>query len=91
MKIITEKETNLSKFIYSDEHVIDSQEDKIVILKDEKEVLIIGCHNSGDTVVFNSDLIPEDWTGNKYFYTEQNGFELNPEWIDPDAPVVEEQ
>lgn len=36
------------------------------------------------------DSIPDDFAQRKYLYTEENGFELNPDWQDPNAPNDED-
>lgn len=33
------------------------------------------------------DSIPDDFVQAKYLYTTENGFELNPDWQDPNAPT----
>ena len=36
------------------------------------------------------DVLPEDYADMKYCYTEADGFTLNPDWVDPNAPTQEE-
>jgi len=35
------------------------------------------------TLVTDIETIPEDFVGCKYIYTIENGFEVNPDYIDP--------
>ena len=51
-KTIVENSSGLSKFVYADDMAVSMQSDKIVI--GDPEVLIIGCHNSGDSTLHNS-------------------------------------
>lgn len=37
------------------------------------------------------DSIPEDFTDGKYLWSEESGFELNPDWVDPSTPSETEQ
>lgn len=34
--------------------------------------------------------IPDDFMQSKYLYTKENGFEINPNWQDPNAPNDED-
>ena len=36
------------------------------------------------------EALPSDYADMKYCYTETDGFTLNPNWVDPNAPTQEE-
>ena len=81
-KTIVENSTNLSKFVYDDAKVITMEATRIVI--GDPEELIIACHNSSDSTVYENVTAPADWTGNKYTF-DGTTWTLNPNWVDPDA------
>lgn len=39
---------------------------------------------------YEVDSLPDDYEDMKYCYTEADGFALNPDWTDPNAPTQEE-
>jgi hypothetical protein len=81
MKIIVEKDTNLSKYLF---------EDNIELTRESKRTItpsfIIGDMGTENSYLFTGieSGIPEDWTGCKYTYTTEDGFILNPSWIEPE-------
>lgn len=81
-KTIVENSTGLSKFVFDDSETITMEASRIVI--GDPETLIIACHNSGDSTVYENVTAPADWTGNKYTF-DGTTWTLNPNWVDPDA------
>ena len=79
-KTIVENSTNLSKFVYGNDVAISMQSDKIVI--GDPEVLIIACHNSSDSTLYENVTAPDDWYGNMYFF-DGTTWSLNPNFVDP--------
>lgn len=87
MKTVVYLETNESRFLEKDDAVITLSEDFISI--NGLNVLDL---NSENCVVCDAGTPPEDWEGNKYFFTPESGWELKPEgweypkpegWVDP--------
>jgi hypothetical protein len=87
MKTILDSE-NCSKYLFAD--------DKIVTLKaDRIEVgfpldFIIADLNLNNARLIEGVTEPLDWHGCKYNYINDS-WELCPEWVELDLPVVEEQ
>tara|TARA_R110000803_G_scaffold49619_2_gene103235 strand:- start:736 stop:999 length:264 start_codon:yes stop_codon:yes gene_type:complete len=79
-KTIVENSSGLSKFVYADDMAVSMQSDKIVI--GDPEVLIIGCHNSGDSTLHENVTAPADWYGNMYTFDGTTWAE-NPDFVDP--------
>ena len=81
--------------IFKDSNICTDKSDQEIILSSRRtkfsNTLFSNVTNSKNAYIAQVDSVPEDFVSQKYIYTEQNGFELNPEWVDPDAPVVEEQ
>jgi hypothetical protein len=50
---------------------------------------IIGDCSSTNTVLHEGVTAPSDWIGGKYLF-DGEVWEINPNWIDPEADVVEE-
>lgn len=85
MKTIVRKDTNVSLYLYDDEIVVDIQSDKTIV--GDPPMLIIGDCDSSNAVLFENVSNPEDWQGWKYFYTDADGWVLNPDWNPPTPPA----
>lgn len=81
MKTLIETDTNTSLFIFSDDEVVNIQADQTSI-GDPVTMYIANCNPSNVTLVENVTP-PDDWYGRKYFYTADNGWEADPNWVDP--------
>jgi len=88
MNILTRKDSNLCLWAFENSEIINIKTDCVEI-GDPIKLRIFDC-DSNNVNIFSVNAIPEDWIGCKYIYTEENGFELSPDWIDPDAPVSED-
>ena len=83
MKTITRLGTNVSLYVFDDNIVVNIQDNQTVI-GDPVTLYIADC-NLSNVVLFENVTPPDDWCGHKYLYTVDNGWELNPAWVDPDT------
>lgn len=74
MKTIIEKDTNVSKYIFNDEDVVNITEINIVAPN-----MTICDLNSDNSFLVENVIPPEDWVGCKYLFVD-NTFLLNPEY-----------
>ena len=86
MKTIIDSK-NLSKYILEDNTQVSFEIDCVKVNDLNNFDFIISDLNSINSSLVENVTPPDDWNGNKYFY--DNGFVLNPDWIDPDSEVVE--
>jgi hypothetical protein len=84
MKTIVRNDNNISLYLFADDKFVDVQTDKIVV-GNPPELIIADC-NSNNATLFEGVTNPKKWTGWKYFYTDGDGWVLNPDWVDPNAP-----
>ena len=84
MKTIVEKDSKLSKYVFEDAAVVTLMADKV-----QTPSFIISDMNTSNSELVTGVTPPEDWAGNKYFWNN-NGWELNPDWVDP-ATMEEEE
>ena len=74
MKTLVCTETNRSLYLLEDTAFVQFTEKEIHLLD-----LIIGDRNSNNTVLFeNVEAPPEGYIGGKYFYTAEDGWEIDP-------------
>lgn len=83
MKTITRKSTNVSLYLFEDDVVVDFQSDKTIV-GNPAQFIIDDC-NSSNVTLFENVSTPDEWIGWKYFYTEADGWVLNPDWNPPEA------
>jgi hypothetical protein len=76
MKTIIENDSKLSKFILQDDVNVTLTEKTV-----EFDNIIVCDLNQLNATVIENVTPPEDWTGNKYTY-ENDEFILNPNWVD---------
>jgi len=81
MKIIVEKSTNLVKYLFDDGVAIEMKEDSIIT----PDFIIADLNTTNATLIedINESSVPSDWIGNKYIYTETDGWQENPDWVEP--------
>lgn len=79
MKILVENETNLCKYAWDDDYVVNQTE--ISTTTNEQTILDLTADNS---IIYNGVTLPEDFEVNKYFY-DGEVFTLNEEYIDLDT------
>ncbi len=78
---------NVSLYLFEDSKQVLIESDKTVIGDPSKpDVIIMDC-NSSNVVLHEGVTDPDDWCGWKYFYTTDDGWVLNPNWVDPNLPV----
>jgi hypothetical protein len=78
MKTIVRKGTNVSLYLFDDSVYVDIAADKTTI-GDPATLYIDDCTTANATL-FEGVTTPEEWTGWKYLYTTESGWELNPNW-----------
>lgn len=79
MKTIVEIETNESKYLESDETVINMLEDKIEV--GNPLIYTVSDLNSENSIVVEGVTAPEDWIGCKYKYID-GAWQLSENWVD---------
>jgi|TARA_Y100000015_G_scaffold1970_1_gene1943 hypothetical protein len=88
MKTIIKTDTNLSLYIFNDDVVVDIQGSQTSV-GDPVTMHVWDCNLSNVTLIENVTP-PADWTGHKYFYTATDGWQSNPDWVDP-ATIDDEE
>lgn len=88
MKTIIKTDTNLSLYIFDDDVVIDIQDNQTSV-GDPVTMYIADCNSTNVTLIENVTP-PADWAGHKYFYTAADGWQSNPNWVDP-ATIDDEE
>ena len=87
MKTIVSLDTDVSLYVFDDNTTVDIQ-DSQVLIGDPVTLCVADC-NSYNVVLFENVTPPADWYGHKYLYTVDNGWVLNPAWVDFDLePTV---
>jgi hypothetical protein len=87
MKTITRNGSNVSLYLFEDSQFVGIAADKTTI--GNPAILYIDDCNSSNVTLIENVTQPEGWTGCKYVYTVANGWQLNPDWIDPTSIVNE--
>jgi hypothetical protein len=82
MKTIIEKETNCSKYLFSDDKQINITEEFIEVGDPDNLDFIISDLNSDNATLVEGVTGPDDWFGCKYNYVN-DAWELCPDWVDP--------
>ena len=88
MKTIIKNDTNASLYIFNDDVVVDIQSGQTSV-GDPVTLYIADCNSTNVTLVENVTP-PADWFGHKYLYTAADGWQSNPNWVDPATEEVEE-
>lgn len=83
MKTIVRTNTNVSLYLFEDTEIVDIQDDQTLI--GEPVTLYIADCDSSNVQLFENVESPTDWYGCKYLYTADNGWELNPDWVEPES------
>tara|TARA_B100001741_G_scaffold84013_1_gene68263 strand:- start:2438 stop:2686 length:249 start_codon:yes stop_codon:yes gene_type:complete len=81
MKTLVENSTNEAIYLFADSEHVTLGAEKVSIGDPERK--IISCANSSTHALFEDVAEPEDFWSHKYLYTESNGWELNPSFVDP--------
>lgn len=84
MKTIVRKDSNISIWIFDDSQSVDIQENQTVV-GDPVEYYISDC-TTADSNLIDGVTPPVNWIGHKYLFSN-GSWTLNPDWVDPDAPV----
>ena len=84
MQTITFNETNISPYIFEDEHNLVATDTEITCPH-----FIIGDMNATNATIYTGVTSPEDWQGCKYLFDGTN-WTLNPDWTDPRLREIEE-
>ena len=85
MKTLVKKGTNVSLYLLSDDTHVVVKENRIDLGSPVE--CIIGDCCSADTSLFENVSAPEEWEISKYLYTQENGWQLNPDF--PSEPESE--
>lgn len=71
-----------------DDSVYLSLSDDMMVVGDPVEFYVADC-NLSNSVIYEGVEAPQDWVGGKYLF-DGEVWEIDPNWIDPEADVVEE-
>ena len=77
MKTLIETDSTLSKYIWADNVEVSIEENFTTTPN-----LIIGDMKAANAILVSNITPPNDWAGNKYFYSVGT-WTLNPKWVDP--------
>jgi hypothetical protein len=84
MQTITFNETNISAYIFDDEHNLVATPENITCPH-----FIIGDMNSTNATIHRGVTSPEDWQGGNYLF-DGTSWTLNPNWTDPKLSEIAE-
>ena len=82
MKLLIEKETNLTKYIWKTLEFIDEKQTQA-----DNFIFWTLWSDNSEIKTINKTDIPEDWTWNKYFYIDWE-FVLNEDYVEPEEEVI---
>ena len=74
---------NVSIYLFDDDTLITSRETSTVIGPLDNPNFIIMDVDPSNSVVYENVINPSGYTGWKYTYTPEDGWELNPNFKDP--------
>ena len=77
MQTITFNDTNISAYIFEDDHTLTATTTEISCPH-----FVIGDMNSGNATIHAGVIPPADWTGGKYLFDGTN-WTANADWVDP--------
>ena len=88
MKTIVRNDNNVSLYLLPNDTVITQDLNKTVFTKDSLVYHVADC-NTSNTTVYENVTSPPSWSGWKYLYTEENGWDLNEDWppAEPELPT----
>lgn len=87
MKTIVRNDNNVSLFLLPNDTVITQDANQIVV--GDPVQFYIADYNTNNTTVYENVTSPPSWSGWKYLYTEENGWDLNENWppAEPELPT----
>jgi len=85
MKALVRKESNIALYLFSDSETVTVSGDKTVI--GDPATLIIADCTTENVTLFESVDEPSEWSGHKYLYTADGGWESNPDYVAPEDPA----
>jgi hypothetical protein len=83
MKTIVRQGTDVSLYLFADTETVNIGTEKTTIGNPVR--FIVGDCQSSNVILCESVTKPTGWVGGKYLYTTDDGWTLNPNWVDPDA------
>jgi hypothetical protein len=84
MKTIVRNDNNISLYLFDDSQFVNIAADITTV--GNPAILYIDDCNSSNVTLFENVTNPEGWVGWKYFYTVEDGWVLNPNWVPPEEP-----
>ena len=79
MKTIVRAGTNISLYLFDQNEEVTVYSDHISVGNPVR--FNIGDCSSSNAILYENVSNPGDWSGWKYFYTPENGWALNPDWV----------
>ena len=89
MKVIVEKETNLSVVIFKDADTVTITDSNLAGNDSDGIEYIFNSLNSSNVNLIENATVPEGWSPNKYTLNGET-WALNTDWVDPDEEVAPE-
>ena len=91
-KIITQN--NLVYYLFEDDKEIERNENNTIINpslddSDYHKITIWDMNTNNSVLIENITYPDEEWHPQKYTYTNEDGFVLNADWVDPRTIVIE--
>ena len=74
---------NVSLYLFDDSVAVNIESDRTVVGPESNPYFVVLDCNTSNCILHEGVSDPGNWEGWKYFYTTQDGWELNPDWIPP--------
>lgn len=88
MKVIVENDTNLSTAIAQDGDTVTLVESNLTINGLNGITYIYNYLNSSNSTLHQNVTVPDGWYPHKFTFDGEI-WALNPDWVEPEAPVEE--
>jgi len=81
---IRKVQANLALYFFSDDAVIEMNENQTAVTDLGQKMIIADINDTNSLLYEDVNDYPEsEWHGHKYYYTSDNGWVLNNDWVDP--------
>ncbi len=81
---IRKVQANIATYLLNDDDIVDMGETQTAITVNGQKIIISDVNNTNSLLYENVQDYPDvEWHGYKYYYTSENGWVLNNDWVDP--------
>ena len=91
---IRKVQANIATYLLTDDAIVDMGETQTAITENGQKIIISDVNNTNSLLYEDVNDYPDvEWHGYKYYYTSENGWVLNDDWVDPrviDDEIIEE-